>query len=269
MADLGISEFTFEFSFLYEQTFMKWKKLVTYPLLPSLIEEKKKGWDALLQTKGAKYYYQFKRSELLSRSNARHISNGPYNSPYFRIKLHKADCNLQHRILWDWAQKPGNRNTYYVAPEISSQVELIKSFLNHTIVNHSRLIPLKKCRNYGPNDGGQHYITYQKNAAGFIQFSNPYNGEGDIFGRELKHSFEKSRNDFVNIDQVYADKSLEDAIDFVSELPKKYVFLEYLKSMRKVKQETIISKLMQSANILWSALGIVTVLVLEKEDISQ
>ena len=100
MADLGLSEFTFEFSFLYEQVSKNWNNLQTFPLLPSLIKENKIGWDAMLPTKGAMYYYQFKQSELFYRGNAKYISDGTYHAPYFRIKLHKADYNKQHRILW-------------------------------------------------------------------------------------------------------------------------------------------------------------------------
>jgi hypothetical protein len=268
MADLGISEFTFEFSFLYEQTFRNWGNLVTYPLLPNLIDEKNVGWDAMLHTKGAKYYYQFKRSELLSRSNAKHISNGPYGSSYFRINLHKGDCNMQHRLLWEWAQKSGNSKTYYVAPEITSQSEFKASFLNHTVVDHSRLIPLINCRNYDPDDRRQHYITYQHNVAGFLQFSESYKGKGDFFGKDIGNSYEKGRNEFVKIDEEYANNSLEEAINFTRKLPNKYSISEYPRPLRETKPDTIISKLLQSANILWIALGIVTILVLENREAS-
>ena len=267
MADLGISEFTFEFSFLYEQTFKNWGNLVTYPLLPNLIDEKNLGWDAMLLTKGAKYYYQFKRSEFLSRSNARHISNGHYNSPYFRINLHKGDCNMQHRLLWEWAHKSGNHNTYYVAPEITSLREFKASFLNHTMVDHSRLIPLINRSNYDPGDRRQHYITYQHNVAGFLQFSESHKGEGDLFGKDIGNSYEKGRNEFVNIDEEYANNSLEEATKLIIELTNKNSISEYLKPLRETKPDTIISKLMQSANILWIALGIVTILVLERKEV--
>ena len=70
MAQTCISEFTFGYAFLYEQTRRHWKDLKAAPILPSLQKEADEGWDAQLPTSAADYYYQFKISEHLTRSNS-------------------------------------------------------------------------------------------------------------------------------------------------------------------------------------------------------
>ena len=118
MVALGLSEFTLGYAFLYEQTQRSWQELRAVPILPSLQQEASTGWDAQLPLVGKDYYYQFKLSERLSRSNAKYIKDGTYPGPYFRSALHKASGNRQHRRLKDHAQT--NPDTYYVAPEVSN-----------------------------------------------------------------------------------------------------------------------------------------------------
>ena len=58
MAITGISEFSFGYAFLYEQTRRNWGTLRAAPILPSLQKEADEGWDANLPTHGVDYYYQ-------------------------------------------------------------------------------------------------------------------------------------------------------------------------------------------------------------------
>ena len=67
MAIIGISEFTFGFAFLYEQTVAKWGRLTAAPILPSLFQEAQDPWDAHLPVSGTDYYFQFKLSDYLSQ----------------------------------------------------------------------------------------------------------------------------------------------------------------------------------------------------------
>lgn len=71
MVAIGISEFTFGFAFLYEQTRRNWHDLVAAPVLPSLRQEADDAWDARLPLEGTVFYFQFKVSDLLSHSNSR------------------------------------------------------------------------------------------------------------------------------------------------------------------------------------------------------
>src|SRR5690348_16831107 len=104
MATIGISEFTYGYAFLYEQTRANWGNLRAAPILPSLREEQQQAWDAHLPVNGTDYYYQFKLTDYLSRSNATFIRDGPYNAPYYRLAFHRRHANRQHQRLRQHAQ---------------------------------------------------------------------------------------------------------------------------------------------------------------------
>ena len=91
MASIGISEFTYGYAFLYEQTHANWGNLKAAPILPSLQQEPEQGWDAHLPTHATDFYYQFKLTDCLSRRNASFTADGTYGGPYYRIALHRKD----------------------------------------------------------------------------------------------------------------------------------------------------------------------------------
>ena len=134
MAAIGISEFTFGYAFLYEQTHANWQSIKAAPVLPSLQQEKDLGWDAHLPLKGTDFYYQFKLSDYLWRANASYIADKTYGGPYYRLSLHRKDNNRQHRRLKRHAQS--NPNTFYVAPEFNSVETFNTAFLAHQITSH-------------------------------------------------------------------------------------------------------------------------------------
>ena len=103
MVDPGISEFTFGFAFLHEQTTKYSTRLRAAPLLPSLRAEAKEGWDAKLPVRGMPFFFQFKLSKYLSDSSARHISNSEYTEPYYR----KAQNKAQEAIGGGHSCRPG------------------------------------------------------------------------------------------------------------------------------------------------------------------
>src|SRR5215813_6718110 len=138
MVALGVSEFTFGYAFLYEQTQRSWQELRAVPILPSLQQEASKGWDAKLPLTGTDFYYQFKLSEYLSRGNAKYIDDGTYTGPYFRSALHRAKNNRQHQRLREHAQN--NPNTYYVAPEVVTLDEFNSAFLGSQLTDRCRMI---------------------------------------------------------------------------------------------------------------------------------
>src|SRR5688500_339979 len=104
MIAVGISEFTFGYAFLFEQTQRAWANLSAAPVLPSLQQENEEGWDARLPLHGIDFYYQFKLSEYLMRKNASFMKDGTYTNPYYRISLHRRENNKQHRRLRQLAQ---------------------------------------------------------------------------------------------------------------------------------------------------------------------
>ena len=199
MVALGISEFTFAFAFLQEQTVRKWGHLKVAPILPSLYKEGNLGWDAKLPTRGADYYYQFKLTDYLYRGNASYIRSGIYSDAYYRIALHRADTNRQHRLLKVLADR--HPRTYYVAPEVRSLEKFNEHFLNRDVVGASRMIPLASC---GPiRDDRQHYITFQQGCSTFMEHSEPTAREGSVFGRDIASLYEEPRPKYSDINDEY------------------------------------------------------------------
>lgn len=200
MAPLGISEFTFGYAFLYEQTHANWGKLTAAPVLPSLQQEKAAGWDAHLPLMGTDYYYQFKLSEYLRRANAKYISDKTYGGPYYRIALHRKDNNHQHQALK--RHSLANQNTFYVAPEFNSLDDFNAAFLARQIANRTRLIPVEECDDI--NDGDQHYITFRDGDTAWIQHSERKKHERSSRGEDLGDLYRASRPRWKAIDREFA-----------------------------------------------------------------
>jgi len=181
VAIVGLSEFTFGFGFLYEQTVANWGGLKAAPVLPSLQQEQDEGWDARLPLQGTDYYYQFKLSDYLSRSNAKHIKDGTYDGPYYRFYFHKKNNNRQHQRLREHCVD--SPLTYYVAPEFNALDDFNSAFLAKGLRERSRLIALTDCDHIA--DAEQHYITFAEGQQGFTQHSTQKRNEHSSFGREL------------------------------------------------------------------------------------
>ena len=257
--EIGLSEFSFGYAFLHEQTRRHWKKVIGVPILPSLREEAKLGWDVKLPTKGKDFYFQFKVSERFSRGNSKFIADGTYDGPYYRFKLHK--YNQQHRLLWDNAQIHGNEETYYVAPEVPTNEKFKDAFLKRTVTENSRLIPLRCCRNYEPQDEEQHYITFKEGDANFIQHSEKKEEKESILGKEWPQILEQKEQSFVPIDLDFVEKLLDRTLVSVRRFidPNRIKIIENL--MEPKPAEDIYAKLNYAANLLTAAFDITMVIV--------
>lgn len=198
MAKIGISEFTFGFAFLYEQTQANWPGLQAAPVLPSLYAEGGLGWDAKLPVNGLDFYYQFKLSDRLHRRNSRYIRDGTYNAPYHRLALHPKDDNSQHQNLWTLART--NTHTYYVAPEFGTVEAFNTAFLAGVVRNDTRMINLRDCHDI--HDDEQHYITFQPGVVGFNQHSEAIWRERSYGGRDLEAIYRGTQNDWRAAGQV-------------------------------------------------------------------
>lgn len=153
--DLGISEFTFGYAFLFEQTQRSWGGLKAAPVLPSLVQEAGLGWDAMLPTAAADFYFQFKMAERMVRASALHAAFG---IPHFRFGLHRRDGSRQHRNLWEHAQ--AHPDTFYVAPEIKDAGAFNNAFLGNGVTDSSRLVRVSSCPQLAEGDTEQHYVLY-------------------------------------------------------------------------------------------------------------
>jgi hypothetical protein len=261
MANLGISEFTFGYAFLFEQTRKSWGKVKSIPIFPSLIKEKKVGWDVHLPLKGKDFYYQFKLSEFLSRRNSKFIKDGTYSSPYYRIKLHRMYFNLQHRMLRKLSQINGD--TYYVSPECTDIKVFNQAFLNGQVTNYSRLIPLKNCDPYDADDKKQHYITYQQGDLGFHQHSDKSERKKSVLGEDLQSLQEESKINWKSINDNFANGVLNNSLQVLKEFEGNGAIPYDSEELKEHKLETIDDKLSFSANILWVTLGIAMIIVVE------
>jgi hypothetical protein len=217
MVDLGISEFTFGFAFLYEQTHRNWGGLTAAPVLPSLQKEKDEGWDAHLPLSGTDFYYQFKLTDYLSRSNAMYIRDDTYSAPYYRISLHRRENNLQHQRLREHCAT--HPNTYYVAPELNAIADFNDAYLSRGLTQRSRIIPLNDCDDV--DDGDQHYITFQQGSPTWIQHSQKKMHGRSYFGRDLSGLYRSSSNDWRRIDQAFVFELARTSIETVSGRLKK------------------------------------------------
>jgi hypothetical protein len=200
MATLGISEFTFGYAFLFEQTTFNWPSVTAAPVLPSLREENDVGWDAKLPLTGTDFYYQFKLADYLKRRNARYIRDGTYTSGYFRFALHKRDGNRQHQRLKEHAVL--NPDTYYVAPEVTDAKDFNEAFLSRRLSESSRLIPLAECEEI--LDEEQHYITFQPNDTSWQLHSKSKKKTNSLLGRELQKLYRDSAPKWRKMDEKFA-----------------------------------------------------------------
>lgn len=205
MGITGISEFTFGFAFLFEQTRRHWEGLRSVPILPSLGDEADLGWDAKLPAQGTDYYYQFKMSDYLFARHAKYIKEEIYDQPYFRIALHRRDGNRQHRRLKEHAE--AHPETYYVAPELTEVQAFNHSFLARDITENSRLIPLRECDEV--NDGEQHYITFQLGIPAWRFHSDAKRHERSESGKNIESLYRRSSGNWKPIDRGFADNLFE------------------------------------------------------------
>jgi hypothetical protein len=209
MVAIGISEFSFGYAFLHEQTLAHWNNLTAAPILPSLQQEANVGWDAHLPLEGEAFFYQFKLSEYLFRSNARFIDNGTYNSPYYRVTLHRRENNRQHRLLR--AHFHNNPNTFYVAPELQTVPAFNTAFLAHVLGAHTRLFSLGDCEDIAPNDGSEHCITFQPGEVAWDFHSERVRKERSFFGSKLEDLYIERTREPRPINTAFARDLLERA----------------------------------------------------------
>jgi hypothetical protein len=202
MAAIGISEFTFGYAFLYEQTHASWQNLRAAPVLPSLQQEQDQGWDAHLPLVGTDFYYQFKLSDYLSRGNALFIADGTYTNPYYRLALHRRDNNRQHRRLREHVAI--NPNTFYVAPEFNTIDDFNAAYLSRQLSQRSRLIPLADCDDI--DDGDQHYITFQAGEQSWLQHSERRIHERSFSGQDMENLYRSTEKQWRRLDKRFSEE---------------------------------------------------------------
>lgn len=261
----GISEFTFGFAFLHEQTARYFAGLTAVPILPSLQQEVHGGWDARLPINGVANYYQFKLSDRLHGRNAKYFREEPfYTAPYYRIAMHRRNDNQQHQKLRELcANFP---ETYYVAPELDDVDLFNEAFVRSEIFDNSRLIPLNQCRDY--HDGEQHYITYQSGNPNWIEHSEPIKHEWSYSGKNLDELFASQKSRMIGVDEDFAKdlfrrqtESTTKAIEF----GRKYLQDRDLKRLDEPHEKTRTGYLRAASDQAMTFFGAILVIVGEPQ----
>jgi hypothetical protein len=263
--EIGISEFTLGYAFLFEQTQASWSGLRAAPILPSLQHEEQHGWDAKLPVNGTDFYYQFKLSDYLSRGNARYIQDGTYNRPYYRFSLHRRNNNRQHQRLR--RHRLTNPNTYYVAPQFNSIEEFNSRFLAWQITGSSRIIPLTLCDDVA--DGDWHCITFQRDNAAWTFHSEPRWHERSYTGKDLEHVYRSSSYGWHRIGLDFVGGLLERTRAAPNEIMAEEE-PEQARRVRSLPDEAIAGHegrdlLLRTADILSTTLRVTLVLVGSRE----
>lgn len=261
MAQIGISEFTFGYAFLFEQTHANWAGLTAAPVLPSLQQEQDAGWDAHLPLAGTDFYYQFKLSDYLSRSNASYIADGTYASPYYRMSLHRRNGSQQHRRLRRLSLV--NPDTYYVAPEFNSIEHFNSRFLARQVTADCRIIPVDVCEDI--TDTEQHCITFRPGDSSWTFHSERKRHERSHRGEELGEVYGQTKSRWRPIDLHFAEALFEQTREFartmVSEEDPRGA-----ERLRPMVDDGVATRerrhfLMRTADILSTTVGVILVLV--------
>lgn len=265
VAEIGISEFTFGYAFLFEQTHSNWGNLKAAPILPSLQQEEEEGWDARLPLDATDFYYQFKLSDYLSRGNAKYISDGTYAGPYYRFWLHRHNNNQQHQRLRQHCIQ--NPYTYYVAPQFNAIEEFNSRFLAHQITANCRIIPLTDCEDV--NDGDRHCITFQPHSPAWILHSEPKRREKSYTGQELSALYRESFNHWQRVDLQFTERLFEKTRDITKrvvaeEEPQRGQLVRPLLDEPPIERNRR-DLLLRTADILSAAFGVTLVLVGSRE----
>ena len=259
MSATGISEFTFGYAFLYEQTQRNWAGLRAAPILPSLIQEANLGWDAHLPTQAADFYYQFKLSDYLERPYAKYLKDGTYTTPYYRASLHRRENNRQHARLR--AHCKSHPLTYYVAPEFSTATDFQAAFFARNVTENSRLIPLTECDDI--TDGEQHYLTYVPGSTKWTQHSEPRSHDRSYSGRDLEMLYRQTHDRWQPVDLSFAQRLFEETATVVEgELSKEQrVDVPLARALHATPEPTRAGYLLQTADLLSMYCGVTLVLV--------
>lgn len=160
-----ISEFSYGFALTNE--LVGWTALNAAPVVPSLIEEGKKGggYDVKLDLPGVPLYLQFKRADCLLRSNAKEITNYglPLQIPFFRFPITQKSKSFQHTSLVELDK--GSNLVYYAAPRFHLVSENNDAWKASDVAARSIFVAPSAIGLI--HDSDPHHVSYDPNHAYF------------------------------------------------------------------------------------------------------
>ncbi|MCC4211024.1 hypothetical protein [Vibrio parahaemolyticus] len=126
------SEFTYGYTVVEE---LSRNGFTAVPTFPTLVEEGRDGggYDVEIEMGGFPFFLQFKRSDYLSRANAKY--HNVFNSPYYRFNLHALRHSRQHNLLLH-LERCGNP-VFYVAPKFHTNLEMQNHYFARSVCKSS------------------------------------------------------------------------------------------------------------------------------------
>jgi len=188
----GFSERIFEFAFNAEFAAAHAAVLAACPTLPSLQEEKTKGYDVEfeLNRRGGGTYSLFLQHKVARCVSAKAVSNAHFfafdKGPYFAFRLDIDQYNLIHAM----ANK--GHSIYFCAPRFTSRRAIDDAYMHHCVCKESIWIDVKKAS--ALTDSKAHTIIYTPGGTKAALFSeepqalaslNPsaYQPSGDFYSK--------------------------------------------------------------------------------------
>ena len=160
------SEFTYGYTLIEELS--KTFRFKSVPRFPSLWEEGKVGgYDASIDIAGLPLFIQFKRSDYLSRKNAKHYRL--FKSTYYRFHLHALKHSKQHNLLLH-LEKSGNY-VFYVAPIFHEHSALQKHYFASSIAQKSIWVSPTEIGKLPDNE--EHTVCFNKSLKSVYFCSEP------------------------------------------------------------------------------------------------
>jgi hypothetical protein len=164
----GFSERIFEFAFNAEFVNNHAAVLAAAPTLPSLQEEKKRGYDVAFELKcrGGSTDFLFLQHKVSRFVQTRHATNKhffDFAGPYFAFVLDNDQYNLIHGLAMR------GKRSYFCAPSFTSRRDIDKAFLRKSVCSDSVWLDVTKV---GPiKDTDRHTIIYAPGKARAALFS--------------------------------------------------------------------------------------------------
>jgi len=166
--DERLSEFSYGYGVTREvEQLLAGVGLEAVPFLPSLLQEKKVGFDVLFKKKGVPLLLQFKLGQSLNRFVRGNTSlPAPIlQRPFFRFSVDTAEIDGQYETLLK-AQMDG-AEVYYIAPRFADWAHYIRLFEANAVLEHSVLVRPGDIRNSLVSDGsadGPHRVVYDRHS---------------------------------------------------------------------------------------------------------
>jgi hypothetical protein len=160
------SEFTYGYALVEELS--RSTSFTAVPTFPSLVEEGRiGGYDVNLTIDGMPFFLQFKKSDYLSRSNAKYYSS--FNGSYYRFHLHALRHSQQHNLLLH-LERSGNP-VFYVAPRFHRNIELHDNYFSSNVASSSIWVAPTEIGNFPDDD--EHEICFNRSANTVFFCSEP------------------------------------------------------------------------------------------------